>query len=295
MTSSISPARAWWIAARPRTLPAAATPIVVGSALAASEGRLDGLVFGVCLLVALLLQIGANFANDVFDYLKGADVARRGPARVTQSGMLSPRAMLASTALIFALSALAGLYLVSVGGAPFLVAGAFAILAALAYTGGPFPLGYHGLGDLFVFIFFGLVGVVGTYYLHTLAVTPLAVAAAVPVGLLITNILVVNNLRDIETDRAAGKRTLAVRIGATATRYQYVLLLVITYLVVLALAFVRGVPVLLPLLAAPRAWSLARAVLTNEDPPTFNRLLARSAQFSLLFGLLFAAGLLVRV
>lgn len=286
--------QAWWIAARPRTLPAAATPIVVGTALAVSSGRWDPLVLAACLAVSLLLQIGANFANDVFDYLKGADTARRGPVRATQSGLLSPRAMLASTAAIFGLAGLIGLYLVYVGGVPFLVVGGLAILSAVAYTGGPYPLGYIGLGDVFVFIFFGLVGVVGTYYLHTLAFDALAVAAAVPVGLLIVNILVVNNLRDIETDRAAGKHTLAVRIGPRLTRMQYAAQLALSFLVPVALVPLRGVLVLLPLLLAPAAWRLAQAVFSNDDPPTFNRLLARTAQFSLQFGLLFALGLLVR-
>ncbi|MBI5876730.1 MAG: 1,4-dihydroxy-2-naphthoate polyprenyltransferase [Chloroflexi bacterium] len=294
MNLPITRIQAWWIAARPRTLPAAATPIAVGTALAISAGRWDPLVLVASLAVSLLLQIGANFANDVFDHLKGADVARRGPTRVTQSGILSPREMLASTAIIFGLAALIGLYLVYVGGVPFLVVGALAILSALAYTGGPYPLGYNGLGDLFVFIFFGVVGVVGTYYLHTLALDGLALAASLPVGLLIVNILVVNNLRDIETDRAAGKRTLAVRIGARATRRQYAAQLTLSYLVVAALLPWRGVLVLLPFVLAPAAWKLAHAVMTNADPPTFNRLLARSAQFSLQFGLLFALGLLVR-
>jgi len=174
-----------------------------------------------------------------------------------------------------------------------LAAGALAILSALAYTGGPYPLGYNGLGDVFVFIFFGVVGVVGTYYLHTRSLDAVALAASVPAGLLIVNILVVNNLRDIETDRAAGKRTLAVRIGARATRRQYAAQLALSYLIVAALLPWRGVPVLLPFALAPAAWKLAHAVMSNEDPPTFNRLLGRTAQFSLQFGLLFALGLLV--
>ena len=284
--------RVWLLAARPRTLPAAVTPVLVGTALAVSRGKFDPLVFVATLAVSLLLQIGANFANDVFDFLKGADVARRGPTRVTQSGLLSSREMLLSTGAIFALAAIAGLYLVSVGGMPFLVIGALAILSALAYTGGPWPLGYHGLGDVFVFIFFGLVGVVGVYYLQAREVALEAVAASIPVGLLITNILVVNNLRDIETDRAAGKRTLAVRFGDKATRRQYAMLLILSYLTVAALFPSRGLLVLLPFALAPMAWRLASDVVTNRHAPAFNPLLARSAQFSLLFGILFALGLL---
>ncbi|MEP7199345.1 MAG: 1,4-dihydroxy-2-naphthoate polyprenyltransferase [Chloroflexota bacterium] len=292
--------KAWLLAARPRTLPAAVVPVLVGSALAASRNQFDGRVFAATLAVSLLLQIGANFANDVFDFLKGADAARRGPTRVTQSGFLSPRQMLWSTGVVFGLAALIGLYLVTIGGWPLLVVGALAILAALAYTGGPWPLGYHGLGDLFVFIFFGLVGVVGTFYLQTRAVTPLAFMAAIPVGLLITNILVVNNLRDIETDRAAGKRTLAVRIGADATRTQFTLFVYLAYIVppLLALGGMAGDWFWLPWLSVPLAVRLVRDVQaaresgSSDHAPTFNRLLARTAQLNLVYGVLFAISLL---
>ncbi|MCA1554975.1 MAG: 1,4-dihydroxy-2-naphthoate polyprenyltransferase, partial [Chloroflexi bacterium] len=220
MKAPLSLWRAWLIASRPRTLPAAIVPVLVGSALAFSRGMFSVPLCFATLAVSLLLQIGANFANDVFDFMKGADVARRGPMRVTQSGLLSARQMLVSMGVIFALAALVGLYLVAAAGWQLLVLGALAILSALAYTGGPFPLGYHGLGDLFVFIFFGLVGVMGTYYIQTGEFDLVALMAAIAVGLLVTNILVVNNLRDIETDRAAGKRTLAVRLGERATRIQ---------------------------------------------------------------------------
>src|SRR5439155_19187099 len=219
-------------------------------------------------------QIGANFANDVFDFMRGADAVRRGPARVTRSGLLSTQQMLASTAIIFGAAALVGLYLVLAAGWPLLVAGALAMLSALAYSAGPFPLGYHGLGDLFVFVFFGLVGVAGTAFIQTGEVSPLALAAAVPVGLLITNILVVNNLRDIETDRAAGKRTLAVRIGERATRWQYVIFLTVAYLIPLALRFVGALGnwFWLPWLSMLMAADLGRDVWRNTDPLTFNRL-----------------------
>ena len=288
--------RAWVIASRPRTLPAAIVPVLVGSAVAASQGKFQPVLCVATLAVSLLLQIGANFANDVFDFMRGADAARRGPARVTQSGLLSTRQMLASTAIIFGAAALVGLYLVLAAGWPLLVAGALAMLSALAYTAGPFPLGYHGLGDLFVFIFFGLVGVAGTAFIQTGEVSPLALAAAVPVGLLITNILVVNNLRDLETDRRAGKRTLAVRIGERATRWQYVLSLVVAYLapLLLWLSGQLGAWFWLAWLSLPLAVDLARQVLRTREAAVFNRLLARTAQLNLLFGMLFALSVLLR-
>lgn len=285
--------RPWLLAARPRTLSAALVPVMVGVALAVRDGRFHLLVFLATLAVALLLQIGANFANDVFDFMKGADVARRGPTRVTQSGLLSVNQMLAGTGVVFGAAALIGLYLVYVGGWPLLVVGALAIVSALAYTGGPWPLGYHGLGDLFVFVFFGLVAVIGSYYLQTGAVTLLSVLVAIPIGLLITSILVVNNLRDIETDRAAGKRTLAVRIGERATRAQFAFCVFGAYVINLSLYATLGAALLLPLLSLPLAVRLVRDVLRTRDAPVFNRLLARTAQFNLIFGVLLALGLLL--
>ena len=208
----------WLLAARPATLPAAVVPVLVGTAAALHGGvQLQVGPFVAALVAALLIQIGTNFANDVFDFRKGADTAERlGPPRVTQSGMVPPEQVLIATFVTFGLAALVGVYLVLVGGWPILVVGVLSILAGLAYTGGPWPIGYHSLGDLFVFIFFGVVAVVGSAYLQTLSITPLAVWASFPVGLLVTAILVVNNLRDIDTDRQVGKKTLAVRLGRRA-------------------------------------------------------------------------------
>ncbi len=287
--------RAWLLAGRPRTLTASIVPVLVGSALAAARGRFDWRLFAATLAVSVLLQIGANFANDVFDFLKGADKARSGPARVTQSGLLSTRQMLVSTGALFALAALIGLYLVASAGWPLAVVGALAILSALAYTGGPWPLGYHGLGDLFVFVFFGLVGVCGTFYIQTHELTTLAVASAIPVGLLITNILVVNNLRDLESDQAAGKRTLAVRVGDAATRTEYTLFAYAAYIVppLMAMSNLAGDWFWLPWLSAPFAYLLVRDLRNARDGATFNRLLARSAQLTLAFGLLFALSFLL--
>ncbi|GIV76878.1 1,4-dihydroxy-2-naphthoate polyprenyltransferase [Litorilinea aerophila] len=295
-TRTIAPHRAWLMAARPKTLPAAVGPVLVGTALAHAH---DAFAAGPALAAAagaLLLQIGSNFANDYFDFFKGADPGDRlGPVRVTASGLITPAAMRVGMMVVFGLAALVGLYLIAVGGWPILAIGVLSILAAIAYTGGPFPFGYHGLGDLFVFLFFGLVAVCGTYYVQALTLRPVVVAAAVPVGLLVTAILVVNNLRDIETDRRAGKRTLAVMLGRRGTRAEYFLLLAGAYLVVLGiwLAGQGSAWVLLPWLTLPLTMPLGRNVLTAQDGPTLNATLAGTARLSLLFSLLFALGWLL--
>jgi 1,4-dihydroxy-2-naphthoate octaprenyltransferase len=284
------------LAARPKTLPASIAPVLVGTALAAREERFDPLVFLATLAAAVLLQIGANFANDVFDFLKGADKARVGPLRVTQSGLLSPRQMLTGTAVVFLLATLIGVYLVYIGGVPILIVGVLAIIAAIAYTAGPFPLAYNGLGDLFAFVFFGLVAVCGAYYLQSGHVTPLAVICAIPTALLVTNIIVVNNLRDIDTDRAANKRTLAVRIGDRNTRIEYVFFVLLTYVVPLALRLsgqISGFWWLLAWLSAPVAAILTQDLLRTPRGPGLNPILGRTAQLNLLFSALFSASLLL--
>jgi len=294
-------ARAWVMAARPATLPAAVAPVLVGTAVAVHVRHFRPLPFLAALVAAALIQIGTNFANDLFDYHKGADTtARLGPVRVTQSGLISARAVGYATTLTFGAAVLVGLYLVTVGGLPILLIGLASIAAAILYTGGPWPLGYHGLGDVFVFIFFGLIAVTGTYYVQAGAVgrgphvSGEAIAAAVPVGLLVTAILVVNNVRDIETDRAAGKRTLAVRLGRRASRVQYALLVATAYAVplLLWLAHVTSWTFWLPWLTAPLAYQLIRTVSTHADGPTLNRALKGTGRLNLLFGLLFAASLL---
>ncbi len=286
--------RAWLLAARPRTLPAAVSPVLIGAAMAYAEGAFAPLPAVAALAVALLLQIAANFANDYFDFFKGADTPDRiGPTRMVASGLITPQAMRAGMAAVFGAAAVAGLYLVFVGGWPLLIVGVAIIVAAVAYTGGPWPFGYHGLGDLVVFLTFGPVAVAGTYYVQSLQVTGLALLAAVPPGTLITAILVVNNLRDIETDRSVGKRTLAVFIGPRWTRLEYVLLLAVAYVIPLWLWAAGGQPVwvLLPWLSLPLAVRLARAIYRAADGPTFNAILARTARLSLIFGFLFAVGL----
>lgn len=300
MDASLTPihpggVRAWLLAARLPTLPAAVTPVLVGSAVAVAQGHFQPAVFAAALATSLLLQIGANLANDYFDYGKGADTAARlGPVRVTQSGLIPPAAVHRATVATFGLAVLTGLYLVAVGGWPILLAGLLAIAAAVLYTGGPWPFGYHGLGELFVFVFFGLVAVIGTAHLHTGAIGSLALAAAVPVGLLATAILVVNNLRDLDTDRAAGKHTLAVRLGRQGTRFEYLLLLTGAYAVPPGLWLAGAVSpwVWLPWLTLPLAVPLARLVASQEGR-ALNAALKGTARLHLLFGLLFAASLLL--
>jgi 1,4-dihydroxy-2-naphthoate octaprenyltransferase len=288
--------RAWLLAARPATLPAAVVPVLVGTAAGAADGVFRAGPFVAALLAALLIQVATNFANDYSDFHRGADTHERlGPTRVTQSGLLSPAQVRRGIIVTFGLAVLLGLYLVWVGGWPILVIGVLSILAGLAYTGGPWPFGYHGLGDLFVFVFFGLVAVTGSAYLQTGRWTALALAAAVPVGLLVTNILVVNNLRDLPTDRVAGKGTLAVRLGARATRLQYALLAAAAYLVPLGLALAERAPrwVLLTWLTLPLAAALVRQVLGGLAGRDLNAVLKRTGQLEMAFGLLLAAGLLL--
>jgi 1,4-dihydroxy-2-naphthoate octaprenyltransferase len=291
----ISRLRGWYLAARPATLPAAVVPVLVGTALALSARHFNPLVFLATMACSLLIQIGTNFANDYYDFRKGADTGERlGPTRVTQSGIFTPRQVLLATGYTFSLALFVGAYLVWVGGAPIVAVGLLSILCGIGYTGGPFPLGYHGLGDLFVFIFFGLIAVAGTFYLQTGTISAHAVLASIPVGLLCTNILVVNNLRDIDTDRAAGKRTLAVRIGREATRKQYMLFQLISYTIPFTLwqfGASWDYTFWLPLITVPRAVRLSIYVFANRDR-ALNKALKGTAELHLRYGALFALSLL---
>lgn len=287
--------KSWLIAARPRTLPAATSPVILGSAVAFADGKFQLLPALAALAVALLLQIGANVSNDYFDYKKGADAGERiGPLRVTQSALLTPRQVVFGMLAIFGLAALTGVYLISLVGWPAAVMGGLAILSALAYTGGPYPLGYNGLGEVFVFIFFGLVATLGTYYVQAHSVTAGALFAAVSIGLLIVAILVVNNLRDLESDRASGKRTQAVRLGEKGSVREYSTLLLLAFIVVLFAAFTRAVTLwtLLSIGAAPLAWSMARRVAVTRGR-ALNRALADTGQLTLLFAILYGLGLVI--
>jgi 1,4-dihydroxy-2-naphthoate polyprenyltransferase len=286
--------RVWSLAARPATLPAAVVPVLVGSA-AALHGlhQFHERVLLPTLLAALLIQIGTNFANDVFDFHRGADDADRlGPQRVTQAGLVSPRQVLLATFITFGLAVIVGAYLVTIGGWPILLIGALCVVAGVTYTGGPWPFGYHGLGDLVCFVFFGVLAVLGSAYLQRPAITSLVVWASVPVGCLVTAILIVNNLRDIDTDRRVGKMTLAVRLGRRWTRLEYAACVAVAYLVVvgLGLAGMVGPWFWLPLLSLPLAvWLVGYVGRTTGRP--LNLALKRTGQLHLLFGVLFAVAL----
>ena len=308
--SELTRSQAWVMAARPQTLPAAAAPVIVGTGLAVHEGVFATLPALFALLGAGLIQIGTNLANDYYDAVKGADTDERaGFTRVTQAGLIEPGRVKLAMVATFALSILVGTYLVYVGGLPIVVIGLVSVCCGWAYTGGPYPLGYHGLGDLFVFVFFGLVAVVGTYYVQAAAtlaeplsttvppetVVAEAVVAGAAVGCLATAILVVNNLRDRETDAKAGKRTLAVRLGARATRIEYVGLLAIAY--VLPPVFWRGWGfhpfVLAPLLTIPYAVMLVDTIWRSSDGARLNVALERTGKLLALYAALFAWGMVV--
>jgi 1,4-dihydroxy-2-naphthoate octaprenyltransferase len=287
-------ARVWLMAIRPATLPAAVGPVLVGLGVAVGLGVFEVLPALGALAVALLLQIASNLANDLSDFRSGADNEDRlGPPRAAAMGLLTQRQLLVGIVVVVMAVGLVGLYLVSVGGPILLLIGVLAIVSAFAYTGGPWPYGYHGLGEVFVFVFFGLVAVAGTTYLQTLSLEPLAIAAAVPVGALTTAILVVNNLRDIDTDARAGKRTLAVQIGPRNTVREYMLLLLVAYAmpVLLTLTAATSPAVLLALLSLPLTVPLLRVVRPGGDPRRLNAVLKGTARLALAFSLLFAVGL----
>jgi 1,4-dihydroxy-2-naphthoate octaprenyltransferase len=291
---NISPFRIWALAARPKTLPAAAAGVVTGTALAIRDGHFRPGPALVALFAALLLQIGSNLANDVYDYERGADGGERhGPMRVTQAGLLTPEQVKAGMWFVFGLSALLGLYLALVAGWVVILIGLAAILSAIAYTGGPFPLGYYGLGDLFVFIFFGVAAVAGTYFVQAGSVSAGAWWMSLPLGWLIVDILVVNNLRDINADRAAGKHTLAVRFGERGTRTQYILLLIASYLLLPVLVLFGILPwiSLLAWLSIPLGWRTWQ-VVRKQAGDQLNEALAGTGQTTLIYSLLFFVGML---
>lgn len=286
--------RIWVLAARPNTLPAAVSGVVVGIGAGLGAGapfRLDTALG--CVAVALLLQVVANFANDLSDHRRGADTPdRSGPMRVAAAGLVTERQLEAAIAITIVVAGLVGLWLAYVGGPVLIVLGVLAVVAALAYTGGPWPYGYRGLGEVFVFVFFGLVAVIGTAYLQAGRLEPLFLAAAIPVGALTTAILVVNNLRDISTDAAAGKRTLAVMLGRRWTAVEYEALLAVAFVVPVALVAGGRAPwVLAPLLVTPLITPLLGTVRGFAEPRELNPVLKGTARLSLAYAVLFAIGL----
>jgi 1,4-dihydroxy-2-naphthoate octaprenyltransferase len=285
--------RIWVMAARLRTLPAAIAPVLVGTSLAGQEGTFRAGAFVAALLGSIFIQVGTNLSNDYSDARRGADTEDRlGPVRVTAGGLVPPRQVLIATYITFGLAVLCGAYLVYVAGPALLAIGAASILAGVLYTGGPRPYGYEGLGEVFVFLFFGIVAVTGSYFVQVESLEWEAFALAVPVGLLAAAILVVNNVRDIDTDRRAGKRTLAVRLGRQKARTLYSVMLLVAYVALIPVVFPLSPWVLLPWLTLPLAARLARTVRAHVDGPTLNAALARTGMLQLLFCVLLSAGIL---
>ena len=308
-TADVSKRRAWVMAARPQTLPAGSAPVIVGAGIALHEGVFAPLPWVAALVGALLIQIGTNFANDYYDAVNGADTdEREGFTRVTAGGLIPPKQVKYAMAATYGLAVLVGVYLVAVGGVPILVVGLTSIAAGVLYTGGPYPYGYRGLGDLFVFVYFGVVAVTGTYYVQAVAANDVALfptwipgevglvtaaVASLPAAGLSTAILVVNNVRDRETDAETGKRTLAVMLGYRFSRGEFLALVGMAYVVpvVFALDPAFGLPALAPLLSLPLAASVSKTVLSRTDGDALNPALERVGQTLFVHSILFAAGL----
>ncbi len=294
-TQTISKFDAWVLASRPRTLAAAIVPVIVGSSIAIRDGLFQPLAAFIALLCSILIQVGTNYVNDLFDFLHGTDKEdRTGPQRAVASGIISVTEMKIGIYISFGLSFVLGMYLVSIGGWFILFLGVISILAGVAYTAGPFPLAYNGLGDIAVFIFFGFVGTVGTYYVQTLTITSMAFWSSVPVGALITNILVVNNYRDREEDRSNGKNTLAVIFGEKFTRLQYLTFMIVSYAILFVVYFTykKSLWIFLPLLSLPISIKLIRMIYSLRGKE-LNKTLELTAKLSAIYGLLFAAGILL--
>ncbi|HEY4830249.1 MAG TPA: 1,4-dihydroxy-2-naphthoate polyprenyltransferase [Solirubrobacteraceae bacterium] len=288
--------RIWLMAARARTLPAAIAPVLVGTALAGYLHVFHPLRFAAALVGAMFIQIGTNLSNDYSDARRGADTEDRlGPVRVTAGGLVPPRQVLIATYLTFGVAVLAGVYLVVVAGWQLLLVGAASILAGVLYTGGPKPYGYEGLGEVFVFLFFGIVAVAGSFFVQVKHLDWEAFALAVPVGLIAAGLLVVNNVRDIETDRRAGKRTLAVRLGRPRTRVMFAAMIYLAY-VLTPVTWVFG-PLkpwlFLPWLTLPLATRVVRVVRNRSDGRSLNQVLAQTGLLQLIFCTLLAAGVLL--
>ncbi|WP_369685599.1 1,4-dihydroxy-2-naphthoate polyprenyltransferase [Salinibaculum rarum] len=309
-TADVSRTQAWLMAARPQTLPAGAAPVILGAAVAVYAGVFAPLPALAALVGALLIQVGTNFANDYYDAVNGADTdEREGFTRVTAGGLIEPRKVKYAMAATYGLAVVVGLYLVYIGGVPILVVGLTSIVAGLLYTGGPYPYGYYGLGDFFVFLYFGVVAVTGTYYVQAVTQAAGAFPTTIPAGTVpldvvvvslaaagpSTAILVVNNIRDMETDRKSGKQTLAVKLGYRWSRVEFVAMVALAYVVPPVLIAVFGYPitVLLPLLSLPLAAGLTRTVLTRTDGEALNPALERTGQLLAVYSLLLAVGLVV--
>lgn len=288
--------KVWIEAARPKTLAAAFTPVIVGAGIAWHDSVFNTTSTSVALICAFLIQIGTNFANDYYDFIKGADTHERiGFQRATAAGLIAPKTMRNATIITMGLAFLIGQYLIWIGGWQVLVIGLLSLLFGILYTGGPYPLGYNGLGDIFVFIFFGIVAVMGTYYVNALEWSGASFWASLAVGGLCTNILVINNLRDVEQDTKAGKRTLGVMFGETALKMEYSLMLLLAYAVPLHFYFRLdyGLWILSPFLVLPLGLIHAMRVWNETEKVNLNKVLEQTAKFMALFGILFTIGIVL--
>ena len=285
----------WLLAARLKTLPVAISPVILGSALAIHDQSFHTFICIITIFTAVLIQVGTNFANDVYDYQKGSDREDRlGPKRATQSGLIYPQKMKKAMWLTFGLAICLGFYLASIGGWPIVLIGLTSIAAGIAYTGGPYPLGYHGFGDLFVFIYFGLIAVTGTYFLQVGEVNNLSIWLGSIMGMLATAILVVNNLRDIDADKLSGKYTLAVRMGKTFTKIQYSILVLIPFLVPVYIwwSYESELSLLLTIFALPISFFLIKEIFTLTGRE-LNSVLTRTVRFLFIFTILLSTGLVL--
>jgi len=285
----------WILASRPKTLPAALAPVFVGTAVAISVSKLNVMAALIALVCSVLIQIGTNFVNDLYDYLKGTDDENRvGPTRALAAGWISPNQMKRAIYFTFGMTFLLGLYLVYLAGWIILLVGVFSIASGYAYTAGPYPLAYNGLGDVFVFFFFGIVATVGTYYVQAIEFSMFALLASIPVGLLITNILVVNNYRDADEDKKKSKNTLAVKFGKSFSLYQYFISILVSFIVPLYLYFTYCTTlfILLPMLTLPLAIKL-HVDMTRLNGGELNKTLELTAKLSVLYSFLFSIGIIL--
>jgi 1,4-dihydroxy-2-naphthoate octaprenyltransferase len=295
-SQDIGAVRIWLLAARPKTLPAGIVPVLVAGAMAYGEGGFHLLSFLAPLFGSIMIQVGTNYANDLFDYKKQTDTSERiGPTRVTQAGLATPRQTAIATTIVFTLAFLAGIYLVSRGGWPIVIIGLSSILCGVLYTAGPLALGYIGIADIFVLIFFGPVALGGTYYVQTLEISWPIIIAGIPFGMISTAILVVNNLRDIDTDKKGGKRTLAVRYGRAFAQYQYLIMLVGAAIIPVLMVVTNAAPASLSLTAIYMVFAITpiRTVFNKTDGEILNKILAATGRLLILYGILFSIGWLL--
>ena len=282
----------WLMAIRPRTLPAAAAPVLIGTAMAFRQVRISINIFLLTLAAALLIQIGTNLANDYFDYIKGTDNNRKGPARVMQSGLLTKKEIRISIIVVFSLALICGGFLIFIGGIPILIIGALAILFGILYTAGPLPLGYIGLGDIFVLVFFGPVAVGGTFYLQTLDISLPVIIAGLAPGFLSVAILIANNLRDIETDKKSGKKTLIVRFGYHFGIIEYFFSIIIAFLIPIILVLITRnhfFSLISILGIIPAIW-LLRRIASKPGPEALIKILVSTGKILLVYSFLFSLG-----